>query len=269
VAPDATFREALDLSVGGWRFGLRHARGETDDHLWAWVPERRAICAGDFVLWVFPNAGNPQKVQRYPLEWAAALREMAAQEAELLLPAHGLPVGGAARVRRVLEDGALALESLVEQCLALMNEGARLDRLLHEVRLPAALLEKPYLRPVYDEPEFVVRNVWRLYGGWYDGNPAHLKPAPEAALAAELARLCGGAGALAKRARELAEGGDWRLACELVELAALAEPESREAHGARAEVYAGRRQIELSLMAKGIYGAAARESEAAGGGDES
>jgi hypothetical protein len=38
----------------------------------------------------------------------------------------------------------------------------------------ADLLERPYLRPVYDEPEFVVRTVWRLYGGWYDGNPAHL-----------------------------------------------------------------------------------------------
>jgi len=24
----------------------------------------------------------------------------------------------------------------------------------------------------YDDPEFVVHNIWRLYGGWYDGNPA-------------------------------------------------------------------------------------------------
>ena len=69
------------------------------------------------------------------------------------------------------------LESIVEQSLTLMNEGATLDALIHSVSLPAALLEKPYLRPVYDEPEFIVRNVWRLYGGWYDGNPAHLKPA--------------------------------------------------------------------------------------------
>ena len=45
---------------------------------------------------------------------------------------------------------------------------------------PAHLLERPYLRPVYDEPEFVVRNVYRLYGGWWDGNPANLKPARDA-----------------------------------------------------------------------------------------
>ena len=49
---------------------------------------------GDFVIWNFPNAGNPQKVQRYPIEWAAALRAMIAKEPELLLPAHGLPIAG-------------------------------------------------------------------------------------------------------------------------------------------------------------------------------
>ncbi len=260
VQPGVTFRDRLRLRVGGLEAELRHELGETDDHLWAWLPSRRAICAGDFVLWVFPNAGNPQKVQRYPLEWSRALREMATLDAELLLPAHGLPVAGAQRIRTLLGDMATALETLVEQTLDLMNEGARLDDIVHSVRVPKDLLEKPYLRPVYDEPEFVVHNVWRLYGGWYDGNPAHLKPAPEAAFAAELAALAGGATLLAKRGQALAEAGDLRLACQLVELAAQAEPESREIHAARAEVYERRRKSELSLMARGIYGQAARDS---------
>jgi len=41
-----------------------------------------------------PNAGNPQKVQRYPREWAVALREMVALGPEVLLPGHGFPVLG-------------------------------------------------------------------------------------------------------------------------------------------------------------------------------
>jgi alkyl sulfatase BDS1-like metallo-beta-lactamase superfamily hydrolase len=265
VWPDTTFRDRLGLRAGDLTVELRHARGETDDHLWAWLPERRAICAGDFVTWVFPNAGNPQKVQRYPLEWAQALREMSALGAELLLPAHGLPVGGEARVRRVLDDLAGALESLVEQTLRLMNEGARLDAIVHEVKLPADHLDRPWMRPVYDEPEFVVRNIWRLYGGWYDGNPAHLKPAPDAVLAREVAALAGGVTPLVARARELAETGNEgnvRLACQLIELATQAEPDSREAHGARSEIYDRRRKAELSLMARGIYRHAARESDA-------
>ena len=66
------------LVVGDRVIELHHARGETDDHLWGWMPEERWAFVGDFVIWNFPNAGNPQKVQRFPIEWAAALRAMAA-----------------------------------------------------------------------------------------------------------------------------------------------------------------------------------------------
>src|SRR5262245_62150677 len=179
--PDATFRERMEIAPGGVRIELRHSRGETDDHLFAWLPERRILCSGDFFLWFFPNAGNPQKAQRYPAEWARALREMVGLGAELLLPAHGLPIGGRERIRRCLEDAAAALEHVVRETLARMNAGLPLDAILQEVRVPEELLAKPYLRPFYDEPEFAVRNVWRLYGGWWDGNPAQLKPPPERA----------------------------------------------------------------------------------------
>jgi alkyl sulfatase BDS1-like metallo-beta-lactamase superfamily hydrolase len=261
-APDLTFRDRMRMQVGDLDFELRHARGETDDHLWAWIPEKKIICAGDFFIWNFPNAGNPQKVQRYPVEWAAAMRTMAGMGCELFVPAHGLPIEGAERIARVLGEVAGSLETVVEQTLVLMNEGEPLDRILHEVKLDPELLKKPYLRPLYDEPEFVVRNVWRLYGGWYDGNPARLKPAPDAALARELCALVGGLTPLIERASELADAGEHRLACHLIETAVQAEPESRAAHAARAEIYKQRRKAETSLMAMGIFGTAARESAA-------
>jgi alkyl sulfatase BDS1-like metallo-beta-lactamase superfamily hydrolase len=259
-SPDTTYRESLHLNVGGLDIELRHARGETDDHTWAWIPRHKAICAGDFFIWNFPNAGNPQKVQRYPREWAAAIREMAGQGAELFLPAHGLPIGGAARVRAVLTEVADALDHLVNGTIALMNQGARLNDIVHTVKIDRATLEKPYLKPMYDEPEFVVRNIWRLYGGWYDGNPANLKPAKDEALARELATLAGGAARLAARALELCDS-DLRLACHLAELAVLAEPDSKPAHALRADVFQRRRDSETSLMAKGIFGAAANDSK--------
>jgi alkyl sulfatase BDS1-like metallo-beta-lactamase superfamily hydrolase len=258
----ATFSDRTSFRVGDLLVELRHARGETDDHAWAWIPERRAVCAGDFLLWVFPNAGNPQKVQRYPGEWAAALREMAALEPELLLPAHGLPIGGRDRIATVLDTVAGVLERLVQQVVEAMNAGCTLDEIVHSVQVEPDLLALPYLRPVYDEPEFVVRNVWRLYGGWWDGDPAQLKPAPKAALAAELVGLVGGVAPLVRRALELADTGELRLACHLVELAVQAAPDDGEAHEARAEVYARRRSAESSLMAKGIFAGAARESDA-------
>lgn len=251
--PDVTYRSALDLSVGGLDLHLTHCRGETDDHTWTWVPSRKVLCSGDMFIWASPNAGNPQKVQRYPREWAAGLRTMAGLGAEVLLPGHGVPIVGADRIRQALTETAELLEHLHDQTLAMMNAGARLDDIVHTVRAPQHLLDRPYLRPVYDEPEFVVRNVWRLYGGWWDGDPARLKPAPAASLAAELAALAGGAARLAERALEVADAGDLRLAGHLSELAVQAEPASARAQEVQAEVYGRRAAAEASTMAQGVF----------------
>lgn len=258
--PDETYREHMVVSVGDTELQLHHDKGETDDHTWAWLPARRTLCTGDLFIWVAPNCGNPQKVQRYPMEWAAALRKMQALEAEILLPGHGLPVVGRDRVSMVLGDTAELLESVTAQTLEMMNAGARLDEIVHDVQAPQRLLERPWLQPVYDDPEFIVHNIWRLYGGWYDGNPATLKPSREAVLAAELASLAGGVDVLAARASELAAGGELRLAGHLAELATLADADSAAAHAVRAEVFGARVSAEASLMAKGIFGWAAHES---------
>ncbi len=258
-----TYRDHLEVHVGGLDLELHHDRGETDDHTWAWIPSHRAVAVGDFVAWVFPNAGNPQKVQRYPAEWAAALRQMLTYEPELLLPAHGLPVAGRERVATVLGDLATALERLVADVVDAMNGGATLDEIVQAVRVDDDLLRRPWLRPIYDEPEFVVRNVWRLYGGWWDGDPAHLKPPPADAVARELAELAGGADRLAARAQVCSEAGDHRLACELVELAARAGDDPG-LWTLRADLYRARAATESSLMARGVFTEAARASDERG-----
>jgi alkyl sulfatase BDS1-like metallo-beta-lactamase superfamily hydrolase len=246
---------------GDLTFELHHARGETDDATWTFVPERRLLFPGDLFIWAAPNAGNPQKVQRFAGEWAAALREMAALGAEQMIPGHGMPVFGAERVRIALTDTADLLESLESQTLALMNAGATLDRVLHEVEMPAALLAKPYLRPIYDHPQFILRNIWRLYGGWHDGEPDNLLPAPRAEQAREWVALAGGVERVLERVRALRDGGDLRLACHLIEYAVMAEAGSGEAHALRSAVYAARSQQQESSMARNILAHAAFASE--------
>ena len=249
------------MKFGDTEVEFHHGRGETDDHLWSWFPEKKWIASGDFVIWNFPNAGNPQKVQRWPIEWAAALRDMIAKGPELLLPAHGLPIAGKERIARVLDEIATALENLVRDVVTMMNAGETLNTIIHTVRVPEATLGKPYLRPLYDEPEFVVRNIWRLFGGWWDGAPSRLKPSPDEVLAVELASLSGGADVLMRRAAELAASGDLRLACHLADFAGWAAPDEPEIHQMRAEIYETRRKSETSLMSKGIFKGAMRESE--------
>jgi alkyl sulfatase BDS1-like metallo-beta-lactamase superfamily hydrolase len=260
--PDEIYDDTLSLAIGGERIELFHGRGETDDATFVWLPEQRVLASGDFVIWVFPNAGNPRKVQRYAPDWAAALRRMQGLRPDVLIPGHGPVIFGSDRAAQVLNDGAEVLEDLIRQTLELMNQGRALDEILHTVSASGKLLAKPYLLPKYDDPEFVVRGIWHLYAGWFDGNPAHLKPAPPGELADEMAALAGGVAALANRAKALAGAGQTRLAAHLIELASTAAPASAEIQRVRAIVYAQCAAAEPSLIGKAIFEVYRRDAEA-------
>jgi alkyl sulfatase BDS1-like metallo-beta-lactamase superfamily hydrolase len=259
--PDMTYHDRLTYTRGEVTFEMRHGRGETDDATWVFVPERRWLFPGDLVIWVVPNAGNPQKVQRYCGEWAAALREMAALEPEMISAGHGFPLFGADRCAALLTDTAELLETLEEQVLALMNTGCNLDTVLHEVKIPERLLDLPYLRPVYDHPQFILRNIWRLYGGWYDNEPDNLLPAPRSQQAEEWVALAGGVDRVLARAKDLHDAGDLQMASHLVEMAVIARPDSAEAHQLRVQIYRARSQAAVSSMERNILNHAALSSE--------
>src|SRR3546814_4204219 len=56
----------------------------------------------------------------------------------------------------------------------------------------------------------------RLYGGWYDGDPANILPAHSEEIAAALIAATGAEPILA-RARKLREDGELQLACHLTD----------------------------------------------------
>ena len=112
-APDLTFRDRMGLSVGGVRMELRHAKGETDDHAWAWLPERKMILTGDFFMWNFPNAGNPQKVQRYPPRMGCGpARDVGRWVPNSSFRPMASPIAGVERIRMVLDDTAMRARNI-------------------------------------------------------------------------------------------------------------------------------------------------------------
>ena len=250
--PTETYRDSLELEIGGESFVCRHGKGETDDHTWVWMPGRSAIASGDFFCMTMPNCGNPNKVQRYPEEWADADEEMAALGAELLLPGHGDPIRGADVIRRGLLEQAEFLRSVVRQTLDGLNAGLRHDEIARSIRVPEHLVDLDHLQPTYDRPEFIARNVIRRYGGWFDGYAADLLPAPGEQIGAEVVALAGGVDRLVARARELATT-NLALACHLAEWAYLADPDDPAAKSCVIDVFSARADADPSLMSKGVY----------------
>lgn len=259
LPPNLLYRDTLQLQIGGTDIVIRHGRGETDDPSWVYFPNAGVVCTGDFFIWAMPNVGNPQKVQRYAREWANELRAMLSLKPKILLPGHGLFILGEERVAKALDDTAAFLESIHAQTIDAMNKGLSLEEVINLVAMPMELSRMPYLQAVYDEPEFIIRNIWRFYGGWYDGVPSHLKPAGEKVQAEEIANLAGGALNLSKRAEHLLKEGDLRMATHLAEWACLASPEEPIVRKIAQQVYAKRAEAEKSVMAKGIFMTASQE----------
>ena len=257
VGPTDLYDERVDFEVGGVKFEVHHCRGETDDHSFVWCPDRGVLCPGDLFIWGVPNAGNPQKVQRYPWDWAAGLRKMAQLGARSFCPGHGGPVvDDPDLIARMLLESADFLDAIVERTLAALNDGSppHVD-IVHRVSLPAS--DSPWLQPVYDEAEFIVRNVVRYFGGWWSGRPSELKPARRSQVANEIAELAGGAAKLLARAQDLADRGDFRTACHLADYALEAAPDDELVGHRVAEIYEARAKQETSLMAINLFSSAA------------
>ena len=265
--PTVTFRDALVRRFGDLDVQFHAAMGETDDACWIWIPERRMLFTGDLIIWMAPNCGNPQKVQRFPMEWAEALEKMAALDAEWLCPGHGLVVHGREAVRTVLSETARYLRVIIDQVLERMNRGETPEQIFHAVEPDAELATRPYLGAYYDHPKFIVRNLLRLWGGWWNGNAGDLLPATHEAQAGEIVALAGGVAAVVQRGQDRLAAGELELAAHLAEWATRAEPADRTAQTLKRDVYDRRHEMEGSLMAKGIYRAAANDARMALGED--
>jgi alkyl sulfatase BDS1-like metallo-beta-lactamase superfamily hydrolase len=217
------------------------------------------VCPGDTFVWASPNAGNPYKVQRYARDWAKALEEMAALRPLHLLPGHGPKLSGEERIQDALLSTAHFLRAIHDQVVTKMNEGKWLEDIIRELDWPAT--DKPWLQPIYDHPQFIARNVYRLYGGWYDGDPANMLPAHSHDIAEVLVGATGAEPILA-RARKARDSGDLQMACHLVDFVRKGEPDNRLAWELWRDLFTERAKTERSLMARGAFLSAVREAEA-------
>jgi alkyl sulfatase BDS1-like metallo-beta-lactamase superfamily hydrolase len=131
---------------------------------------------------------------------------------------------------------------------------------VHAVEPDPELARRAFLQATYDHPKFIVRNLLRLWGGWWNGNAADLLPATWEAQAQEIARLAGGVGPIVARGRALLAEGSMALAAHLAEWATRAAPGDRDAQALKRDVYAHRAEEERSVMGQGIFRAARDEA---------
>ena len=142
-----------------------------------------------------------------------------------------------------------------------MNQGLTLDVLYQQVKLPLDLMQKPYLQPIYDDAHFLIRMIWRRYGGWWDGEYDTLLPASKADQATAWIDLAGGIETVISRALTSLEQNP-AVAAHLIETAYHADPSNPAVHEARASIYRARSTAQKASMARNIFNHAALSSDA-------
>lgn len=208
------------FNLGGFDFNIYHDKGETDDSIWLWIPEKETICTGDLLLSSFPNVGNPYKVQRYPLDWAIALDKMIEKEAKYLIPGHGKFLEGKEKVKDALSITSEAMHFVHDEVVKRLNEGKWFEQIYHEMIeiFPKKFKTHSILSPIYGCYRFAIHATYRLYHGWYDsGNPTDLFPAKSKEISSELLKI-NNAQSYFEHAKKLAENNELQLSLHILDV---------------------------------------------------
>lgn len=259
--PDVIFDQSFSICKGGLDFHAYHGLGETDDAIWVWIPEKKTILAGDFVMPTFPNVGNPFKVQRYALQWAETLEAMLAKDPEIIIPGHGPVLQGRDNIRECFLKTSKALRYLHDEVVKRLNRGMLYEDIIHDVHLPEEMIASEWLKPWYGCPEFTVHGILRQYTGWWDGNPTNLFPPKKNEVAAEVVSLVGIEGVIA-HAHKLKNNGKESMALQFVDMALSCHQEDEkdnEAKSLKLELLKALAEKEPKFMARNIYNKAVEQ----------
>lgn len=237
--PSDTFAESADLTVGGVRFVLRWAPGETDDQIFIWLPDRRVLFAADNIYRAFPNLYSIRGVPPRPVrQWIDSLDAMRRLEPkpELLVLGHTPPVQGGEKIFRLLTDYRDAIAFVHDSVVRGINAGKTPDELVAEISLPEDLRKHSYLQERYGTLKGAIRGIYGGYMGWFDGDAANLDPVTPREAAGQLIPELGGRAAVLERIRTATSGRNYRWALWLCQHLLALRPTDRAARLAKAQI---------------------------------
>jgi alkyl sulfatase BDS1-like metallo-beta-lactamase superfamily hydrolase len=266
MMPTITFEKEYSFTLGGKRFVLFSAPGETEDHLAVWIPDEQALHVGDDYYRSFPNLTGIMLEPRPVLGWIQSLTRFIELQPEYLILGHTKPLQGSALIKEHLSNYREAISYVHNETVRYLNEGKSVDEAVAELKLPERLAQLPYLEGLYGRVDWSVRGIYDDYTGWYDGKGTGLNPLPPEALARELVALAGGADQVLSRAIELQKQGEHQLCAELCDLVLQANPKDQLAHLVKAYSMQYLAFDTNNLLAIGSYlSAYSMEMKAAGG----
>ena len=228
-----------------------------------WFPEQKVFWVAENITATIHNIYTLRgALVRDALAWSRGINEALyryGREAEVLVSSHNWPRWGNDRIQQVMRAQRDAYANLNNQVLNLANQGVTINEIHNEYKVPESLQQQWSVRQYHGSEFHNSRAVLNRYLGYWDGNPATLAPLSPTDSAPLYVEMMGGAAAILGKAQELHDGGDYRMAMEILNKLVYAEPQNASAKDLLAAVFEQLGYQYESASMRNVFLAAAQE----------
>lgn len=258
--PTITFSDSLFMTIAGINFELYHAPGETNDQLFVWLPDEKALLAGDNIYKTFPNLYTIRgTLYRDPKIWVQSLDRMRRLDVEYLIPSHTRPIIGKALVYETLTTYRDGIQFVYDQTIRYMNKGMTSNEIVQKVHLPENLKNAPFLQEFYGKVSWSVMNIFDGNLGFFDGNPSTLQPLAPTDKATKMIELAGGFDNLLAKAGSAFSEEHYQWVLELTDYLLRIKPDNEQAKDLRYKSLVKLGEAESNPNARHYYLTEAKE----------
>lgn len=236
IFPTKEFDNHLDIEIGGVHLQLVSAPGETDDHIYVWMPEKEIVFSADNYYPCFPNLYTIRGTTPRPvLGWINSLDKIRALNASIMVPSHAEPIYTKERVYELLTMYRDAIQYVHDGVIRGMNEGKTPDELVDDIQLPPKLTAYAELQELYGSIAQAIRAIFDGYVGWFDGNATNLSQLPNKDRAEKYIELAGGFDQVMTAISQAIYTEEYQWAAELSDLLLTVSPDNVEITNTKAE----------------------------------
>ncbi|WP_392339580.1 alkyl/aryl-sulfatase [Moritella marina] len=207
----------LDMEIEGIKVEFQHVPSEASDEITAYFPEFDMLFGSEVIQGEsFPNLHTIRGTQyRDPSIWFPGVDMLREYNANTMMVSHGRPVNGAKHVDDTLTSYRDAIQFTYDQSIKAINDGATQEDLIRQIKLPAHLVNHPWLGDFYGSIRHAAKQIFVGEMGWFDGDPTTLNATYSVEASTRYVNMVGGKEKMMEFAIDACDNGDYQWCAEL------------------------------------------------------
>ncbi|MFG0285231.1 MAG: alkyl/aryl-sulfatase, partial [Phycisphaerales bacterium JB039] len=231
-----------ELTIDGVKMEFQNTPGtEAPAEMNTWFPDLKTFWAAENITGTIHNIYTLRgALVRDALAWSKHINVALyryGQDAEVMFSSHSWPRWGNDRIQEVMRTQRDVYAHLNNEVLHQANQGVTINEIHNVYTLPESLKQQWAAHSYHGSEEHNSRAVLNRYLGYWDANPATLIPLSPRDSAPLYVEMMGGSSNIIRKARQLYEEGEYRLAMEILNKLVYAEPQNTDAKDLLADVF--------------------------------